>query len=233
MNRVLGAARMHLTHPLLSVGIPWAIVFSSFAINLAIWGVGGVGDETNGDATTGGLASLYITVAIVFIQAVTQMFPFAMGLSLSRRDFYLGTALTAVVQSLGYALALTVLAAIEDATDGWGMQLSFWAPGPLDVDNPALQVAVFGLPMLACAFLGMAIGVVVKRWGAIGLYVLGLSTLLVSGAVAFVATWQQRWQEIGSWMVDLSVTSLTIAIPAVAALALAGLAFFGIRRAVP
>jgi hypothetical protein len=224
---------MHLTHPLLSVGIPWAIVLSSFAINLAIWGVGGVGDETNGDATTGGLASLYITVAIVFIQAVTQMFPFAMGLSLSRRDFYLGTALTAVVQSLGYALALTVLAAIEDATDGWGMQLSFWAPGPLDVDNPALQVAVFGLPMLACAFLGMAIGVVFKRWGAVGLYVLAVATLVLTGLGAFLATWQEAWQEIGSWLADLSVTSLTIALPLALAVALAGLTFLGIRRTVP
>src|SRR3954453_22885699 len=167
MNRILGAARMHLAHPLLSLGIPWLIVGTSFAINLAIWGVAGVGDETNGDAVTGGLASLYVTVGVIFIQAVTQMFPFAMGLSLSRRDFYLGTALTAVVQSIGYGLALTVLAAIEDATAGWGMRLDFWAPGALDVGNPALQFLVFALPMLAFAFLGMAIGVVFKRWGAV------------------------------------------------------------------
>src|SRR3954453_11721278 len=157
MNRILGAARMHLAHPLLSLGIPWLIVGTSFAINLAIWGVAGVGDETNGDAVTGGLASLYVTVAVIFIQAVTQMFPFAMGLSLSRRDFYLGTALTAVVQAIGYGLALTVLTAIEHATDGWGVGLHFWAPGIIDVGNPVLQFVVFSVPMLALAFLGIGI----------------------------------------------------------------------------
>ena len=126
-----------------------------------------------------------------------------------------------------------MLAAIEDATDGWGMRLDFWAPGALDVDNPALQFLVFALPMLAFAFLGMAIGVVFKRWGAVGLYVLAVATLLLTGLAAFLATWQKAWQEIGHWLADLSVTSLTIALPLLLAVALAGLTFLGIRRTVP
>jgi hypothetical protein len=233
MNRVLAAARMQLVHPALTFGIPWAIVASSFAINLAIWGMGDVADKTPGDGSTGGLASLYITVLIVFIQAVTQMFPFALGLSLSRRDFYLGTAAAAGVQAVGYGLALTLLTAIEKATDGWGMRLHFWAPGALDVGNPALQFIVFTVPMVACAFMGMAIGVVFKRWGAPGLYVLTLATLLGGGLLAVWATWQRAWGDVFSWFGDRSVPSLTIALPAVLALVLAALTFLGIRRAVP
>jgi hypothetical protein len=233
MNRILGAARMHLAHPLLSVGVPWAIVASSFVINYAIWQVGDVAEQTPGDGSTGGLASLYITVVVIFIQAVTQLFPFALGLSLSRRDFYLGTALTAVVQSAGYGLALTGLTAIEKATDGWGVRLRFWAPGPLEVGNPALQFVVFTVPMLACAFLGMGIGVVAKRWGAPGLYALTLTTLLAVGLAAFLLTWRRAWGDLGSWLADQSVTNLAIALPAVLAVALAALAFLGLRRAVP
>jgi len=59
-----------------------------------------VGDQVPGGGSTGGLASRYIAVLVIFIQAVTQMFPFALGPSLSRRDFYLGTALSARAQSL-------------------------------------------------------------------------------------------------------------------------------------
>ena len=63
----------------------------SFAINLAIWHLTPAGAQDGG--FTGGVLALYITAMIVYVQAVTQLLPFAMGLSLSRRTFYLGTAL--------------------------------------------------------------------------------------------------------------------------------------------
>ena len=233
MNRAVAAARMQLVHPLLTFGIPWAIVLSSFAINLAIWGFGDVAAQSSGNGSTGGLASLYITVLVVFIQAVTQMFPFALGLSLSRRDFYLGTALTAGFQAVGYAVVLTILTAIEGASDGWGMGLHFWAPGVLDVDNVALQFVVFAVPMVACAFIGIAIGVVFKRWGAPGLYVLALTTLIGGGLLAVWASWQTAWGDVIDWLGDRSVYSLTLGFPAALAVALAALTFLGLRRAVP
>ena len=232
MNRVLVAARMHVAHPLVIIGIPWLVVGISFAVNLPIWALGDI-DAQPGDSFTGGLASLYIAVLVVFVQAVTQMFPFALGLSLSRRDFYLGTALGAAVQSAGYGIVLTVLAAVEGATGGWGMRLSFWAPGIVDVGNPVQQFLVYTLPMLACAFLGMGIGVVFKRWGAPGLYALLLGTLLVAGLVAVLTTWRQRWEELGSWFAGLSIVDAAITLPVVLALALAVLSYLGLRRAVP
>jgi len=233
MNRVVAAARMQLVHPLLSVGVPWAIVGSSFAINLAIWEVGDVAAHSPGDGSTGGLAALYITVVVGFVQAVTQFFPFATGLSLSRREFYLGTALLAAVEAVAYGIALTVLTAIENTTNGWGVRLHFWTPGVLDLGNPLLQFLVFAVPMLACAFLGMGIGVVFKRWGAAGLYALTLGTLLIGGLAAIWITWRTAWGDLGSWLADSSVTSLTVLFPAVLAVALAALAYLGLRRTVP
>ena len=105
----------------------------SFAINVAIWALTPAGEQDGG--FTGGVLALYITVLVVYVQAVTQLLPFAMGVSLSRRTFFLGTALVAVVQSLVYGIALAVLVAIENATGGWGSGLNFWAPGPFEVDN--------------------------------------------------------------------------------------------------
>lgn len=232
MNRVLGAARMHVAHPLVIFGIPWMIVGISFAINVAIWGVGDLASQAS-SANTGGLASLYITVLVVFIQAVTQMFPFAMGLSLTRRAFYLGTALVAAAQAVGYALALTVLAAMEGATDGWGVGLDFFTPGRLDVGNPALQVVVYAVPMLACAFIGIGIGVVFKRWGTAGVWALTLVTLAAIGLLVVLTTWLQAWGDVGSWLVDQSIATLAIAIPAALAVLLAAASFAGLRRAVP
>ncbi|MCZ2822542.1 hypothetical protein O2V63_19575 [Modestobacter sp. VKM Ac-2977] len=232
MNRVLGAARLQLINPLLSVGIGWAIVALAFVVNLAIWGVGDL-DTSASDSNTGGLAALYITVLVTYIQAVTMVFPLAMGLSLSRRVFYLGTALVAVVQAVVFGIALAALTAVENATNGWGVGLEFWAPGAVDVGNPALQVVVFAVPMMAFAFMGIGLGVLYKRWGATGIYALTAALIVGTGALVVLLTWRRAWEELGAWLADRSVESFAIGLPAVAALALAALAYLGLRRAVP
>lgn len=231
MNRTAVAARLHTVHALVALGIPWVVVGSSFVINLLVWAA--LPPDARDQGGTGGLVSLYVTVAIVFLQSVTQLFPMALGLSLSRRTFYLGTVLAAAVQSLVYGVDLTLLTAVEDATDGWGLGLSFWAPGPVDVGNPALQVLVFAVPMFLAASVGMGLGVVVKRWGQLGMWVLGIVLLLVTGIAAALLTWRGGWSSVGAFFVDTSVVALLLAGPAVLAVLLVGAGFLGLRRAVP
>jgi hypothetical protein len=232
MNRVLAAARLHAMNPLLTIGIPWGIVLLSFSINLGVWALTDAGQQPGG-GITGGVVSLYITVLVVFTQSVTQLLPFAMGMSLSRRTFYLGTALAALVFSLVYGAALSVLVAIEDATGGWGLRLNFWAPGPVDVDNAALQVVVSGAPMLAATFVGVAIGVVMKRWGPTGLWTLIAGSMVLAGGAVVLVSWRRAWGDIGTWLVDQSMLTLAVTIPLVLALATAGLSYAGLRRVVP
>ncbi len=232
MNRLLAAARLQAMNPLLTIGIPWGIVTLSFVINLALWGTIGIGEESP-EAVTGGVLSLYVTVLVVFIQSVTGLMPFAMGMSLSRRTFYLGTALAALVTALAYGAVLSVLTTVEDATGGWGVRLDFWAPGSFDVDNAALQVLVSGAPMLAATFLGVAIGVVMKRWGPTGVWSLVVATLVVTGGLAILVSWRRAWGDVGSWLVDQSMVTLAVTIPVALALVTAALSFAGLRRVVP
>ncbi len=81
---------------------------------------------------------------IVFVQAVTQLMPFAMGISLSRRSYFLGTCLVGVGMALGFGAILAVLDAVESATGGSGVGLQSWTPPPVDVDGFLPQVAVSG-----------------------------------------------------------------------------------------
>lgn len=232
MNRVLASARLHAMNPLLTVGIPWGVVSLSFVINLAVWSLTDAGTQPGG-GITGGVASLYITVLVVFVQSVTQVLPFAMGMSLSRRTFYLGTALAALVAAVVYGVAVALLVAIEDATGGWGVRLNFWAPGQMDVDNVALQVLVSGAPMLAAAFLGVAIGVVMKRWGQYGIWGLVIGAMVVFGGLAVLVSWRGWWGDVGTWLVDQSTLTLAVAIPVALAAVAAALSFAGLRRVVP
>ncbi len=232
MNRLLAAARLHAMNPLLTIGIPWGIVLLSFAINLALWGTIGIGQE-DPEAFTGGVASLYITLLVVFVQSVTALLPFAMGMSLSRRTFYAGTALAAVTVALVYGTALSVLTSLEDATAGWGVGLQFFAPGGFDVDDPVLQVVVSGAPMLAAAFVGVAIGVVMKRWGATGLWTLAVATIVLVGVAAVLVSWRRAWEDLGGWLTDQSALTLAVALPVAVALVTAAISFAGLRRVVP
>jgi hypothetical protein len=232
MNRVLTAARLQVVHPLVILGIPWLVVAISFAINWAVWALADLRNQP-GAGFTGGVMALYITVLVVFVQAFTQLFPFAMGVSLSRRTYWLGVSLVGVLSALGYGMALAMLAAIGDATDGWGVGLQFWAPVGMRADNFVLQVLVSGAPMLACIFTGIGIGVVFKRWGPTGLWTLAILGVLLVGGLAVLITGLGAWTSIGGWLTDRSQETLAIGLPAVLALVVAGLSFAGIRRVVP
>jgi hypothetical protein len=232
MNRVLAAARIQVVHPAIIFGIPWLVVGISFAINVAIWGLAGLRDVPDA-GFTGGVLALYITVCVVFVQAVTQLLPFAMGISLSRRTYWLGVALVGVLSALGYGIALAVLDAIGDATDGWGVGLTFWAPLPMQADNFFLQVLVSGAPMLAFIFAGIGMGVVVKRWGPNGLWALTLIALLFFGGLAVLVTGLGAWPEVGSWLADRSLLALSVGLPVLIGAIVAALSFAGIRGVVP
>lgn len=231
MTRVLQAARLHLIHPLVILGIPWLVVSISFAINLAVWHLTPAGEDNGG--FTGGILALYCTVLVVYVQAVTQLLPFGMGISLSRRTFYLGTALVAVVQALFYGLAIAVLVAIENATDGWGASMQYWAPGILEVDNFFLQVLASGAPMLAFMFVGIGVGIVHQRWGQAGTWGLIIASMVFFGGLALLITWLEAWGDVAAWFSDQTVATLTIGLPAAVALLAALVSFPGIRRVVP
>jgi hypothetical protein len=233
VNRVLAATRLNAVHGLVIFGVPWMVVGISFAINWAIWQLADIPEQSGGDGVTGGVLALYITVMIVFVQTVTQLLPFAMGVSLSRRSFFLGTALMGVLQALGYGIALAVLTRIENATNGWGVGLDYWAPGPMEVDNVALQVLVSGAPMLAFIAAGIGMGVVQKRWGPSGVWGLIIGSLVVFGGLAVLVTWLRAWGDVGSWLTDQSVATLAVGLPLALAGGLAVLAFAGLRRTVP
>ncbi|MGY1783273.1 hypothetical protein, partial [Geodermatophilus sp. SYSU D01036] len=126
-------------------------------------------------------------------------------------------------------MVLAALVAIEDATGGWGIRLSFRAPGELDVDNWALQVVVSSAPMLAADFLG----VVMKRWGQLGLWSLVVGGILLFGGLAILVSWQHAWGDVGTWLTEQSMLALAVLVPAALEVIAMALSLAGLRRIVP
>lgn len=231
MNRVLSVARVQLITWPLVLGWPLAIMFSSFAVNLALFAA--IGDKIPGEHVTGGLASIYVVQLIVYTQAMTHTFSFAVGLNATRRAFYLGTATLAIGHSLLYGILLYGLKAIEHATHGWGVSLGFFDVGPLTHGNNPLTILVYTVPMVLCAFLGMLVGVVTKRWGTNGVFALTVAASLVFGGAAFLITQHHGWSTVGSWLADQPGLALAAGWPLIPLVVVAAGSYGLLRRATP
>lgn len=232
-NRVLTAARLNLVDAKVRLSIPWFVVGSAFLINLLIFGLIRANAGDADDGVTGALAALYLTMAISYLQTMTQTLPFALSLGVTRRNFYLGTGLVVLAESLLHSVLLTVLLAIERATGGWGLDLQFFGVPFMVQSNPVLQVLAYAGPMAALAFLGLLAGTVFRRWGQIGIYVASIGSALVLGGLVALITWQQAWGAFGRFFITTPTLTLTAVYPLLLAVLFAAGGFLLVRRATP
>jgi len=241
-SRVVAVLRLHLVNRFSVFVVPWMIMGFIFLVNLAIWWViaAAVTDPADRADAQEGLqysgASFYIFVymMVMAIQAIALTFPFALGYSVTRRDFWLGTALSFVVQAALYSGAMTVLAVIEVATNGWGLGgRMFTALYFGGADAPWFErFFLFFATFLFFFFIGALIATVYQRWRLNGMLVFfGALVLALVGAVVFT-TLSDGWPAVGAWFVHTGATGVVAwSLVPTAVAALAGFAL--IRRTTP
>ena len=222
MNGVLDVARLQLsTWPGLLIG--WGIVALSFGINVL---VAAVADDV---LTTGGLAIPFIFALVIGATLVQQWWPFAAGLSVTRRQFYLAGLLLGLGYAALTATVVLILTAVEDLTGGWGVSLVFFGLAPLVLGSlPAQWAALVAVFLLAWAA-GLLVAGVGKRWGTVGVMVALASSVVVLGAVAAPVTVTGSWPDVAAWV----QAQPTVLLAAVVPLVLAGGGWLVLRRAAP
>ncbi len=232
MSRMLSVARIQLVNAPAVLGMPWLILGLAFLANLAIFAATGDPAPPGGE-NTGALMSIYIVVLIAQLQTMTQVFPFTLGLSATRRTFFAATSLVVAGQALAYGIVLYLLLQLERATAGWGLSVNFFGLPFLEQDNPVLQVLVYAVPFLFLSFLGVFIGVVFKRWGQMGMYVLSVGTGVLIVGLGLLANLLGWWPAMGRFVADQSTFTLLAGYPLVLAVLMAGAGYLAIRRATP
>ncbi|WP_300016483.1 hypothetical protein [Pseudonocardia sp.] len=225
MTRIVDVARLQLMDGRKAVGLPLGIMATVLALNVAIAFI-----ASSGDLSTGGVSAIYVVVAIGQIQVITQFFPFALGLGVTRKEFYAAALLYALVQAMAFGLVLAAGLAIERATGGWGVGLGFFRFGA--PENLLLAWLVFAAVLLGCSAVGLGFGVVFKRWGQLGVYavLIGLAVVLV-GAMAVIG-WQGWWPQVFSALGD-QPPAAAVVYPLLLALLVGGAGWLGLRRATP
>jgi hypothetical protein len=227
MKTLVNVARYHLVDRMMYLAVPWAILAFSFLINLAI---AVMAPRPEGGIYSGGVVTIYVFLLIAGVLSMTRELPFGLMLGVSRRSYYLGTALLVLALGIAYGLALTVLQAVERASGGWGLSLHYFQV-PLIMDGPWYQTWVTSFVLLVLFFVyGMWYGLVYRRWNLIGLLTFAVAQMLVVAAVAAVLTLTHNWTAFGHFFTTARAPALT---GVLAALSVAlGFGGFGtIRRA--
>jgi hypothetical protein len=231
MTRILAAARLQLVAWPARLAWPWFILALSFGVNLALFSV--IGPMIPGGPITGGLASIYVMEFIVWAQTISQVLPLALGLSMTRKSFYVASLLIVVARSAAFALVLWSLKLVEDATHGWGMSLPFFGIKFLVQDNGFLQFLSYAVLFVLLDLVGVLAGVIVKRWGINGMFTATAATVGILGGTAILLTWQRQWQGLFDWVSGQPTIALIAGWPLLLALAMAAGGFLAIRRATP
>ena len=235
MRTWVNVARYHLIRPALYLGMPWAIMAFSFAVNLTIFRLipdqSGVPASNNAYHATGAIAVIYIFFFVMGITSAAQSLPFGLALGVSRRSYYTGTALLAVTLAAADGLVLTVLQAIERATGGWGEAMHFFRVSYILVGPWYLTWLTSAVGLALVFVYGMWYGIVQRRWNGIGVLTFTAAQVVVLLVAAFAVSKAGAWGSVGHFFTTLSAAGLTGLLAALTLVMAAG-GYATIRRAV-
>ena len=235
--RIWNVARLNVTNPMTTLILPWIILASILLMNIAIWALVtyAAGDNlaSNPFQYNGALTFIYVYLGVVAIQAMSITFPFALGYGVTRRDFYLGSAVTFVGLAVIYATGMTLLGAVERATGGWGLNGQMFTAIYFAGNEPwYVQFWLFLCGLLFALFLGSVFAAVWVRWKGLGMTTLFVILGFVVVGILALLTLGELWDELWTALLQLGwVGASSASLVITALLALIGFAL--LRRATP
>ncbi|MBN9606567.1 MAG: hypothetical protein J0G30_08150 [Actinomycetales bacterium] len=244
LSRRLGnVVRLHVANPFAIIVTPLLILAIIFAANWVVWALirsalggdqGAVEGFSEGLQYSGASFWIFVYMMVVAIQAMNLTFPLALGFGSTRRDFYLGAAISFVGLSALFTAVYTVMALLEWATGGWGLGGTMFTSPVFGFADTGFVLRTFHI---FCAFVffffvGAAIATTYVRWKARGLlaFFAVFTVVLLGGAAAL--TYTDNWPAFGEFFLAIGFTggySLALGVAALAGIA----GWLVLRRATP
>lgn len=196
---------MHYRDKWLWLFTPWIILLSSFLVNIV------VASFIQEPIYTGGLISLFVYMLVIGILTLAQTFPFALGLSQRRTDFFIGTSLMAILTSAAFALLLFLLSVTESKlTGGWGLGLHFFHLPYLNDGTVIEQLLIYFLGMLHMFFLGFVVSSIFRRFGRSGLFISSAVMFILYSISGLVITYNHWWGHLFNWFAEHTAFGLAL-----------------------
>lgn len=237
-QRIVNVVKLNLANPWTAIVFPWMILAIIFAANWLIWwiifsavGPADAADASEGMQWSGASSFIFIYMMVVAIQTINLTFQLALGYGVTRRDFWLGSALTFTLLAVMYSVGLTILSVIEEATGGWGLGGRMFTTVYFGEDWAQRLFAFFTL-MMFFFFFGAAIAAVYVRWKATGVsfFFIAVGALLI--AALAIITFTESWVRVGEFFVSVGLMG-GFAWSYVATAVSSVVGFFILRRATP
>jgi hypothetical protein len=216
MRGISSVIKIHLRHKLSWFYLPWIIMSFSFLVNVLLSVL--IGGEA---FYTGGLATIYIFMFVTALTTAVQLFPFSMGFSIRRTDFFLGTLIFILLISMFSSAVLVVLSQVEVWTGSWGDKVHFFHLPYLSDGSWLVQFVVNVILILIFAMFGVGIGAFFLRFRGIRTFITLAAVMILISGLSLIAMRYEWWGPIFIWFTKQTAFDLTLwMIPIVLALAL-------------
>ena len=228
MRRTLNVVRLQLINRQTFIWVPLIILGGATLVSVLIYAMIPTDTAKYGG---GGQAPLWYFFAIG-ISAMTLTFPFSQAMSVTRREFFLGTMLTAVLASTLMGFLFLIGGGIEVATNGYGVNgwvfylPWLWEAGPLGAFVVYFTLALF---FFVVGFTGATI---YKSWGLMVLTIAWIALALLLVGLVFLVTRLDLWGQVWTGVVDLGALGLALWGLVITAV-LSVVSFLASRRAIP
>jgi hypothetical protein len=229
LNRTLAVTRLHFVNPWTILVVPALILLVILLANITIWWLILSSVDTTADREdvragfgySGASFFIFVYMMVVAVQAVNLTFPFALGYGVTRREFSLGSSLAFVLMSAIWAVTLTVLATLEEATNGWGVSGRMFSAIYFGEGEWYQQLFLFFVTFLFFFFVGSGVAALYVRWKTNGLLIFFalLAVLLVGSLAVIIRT--DSWGSVFDWFINTGaygVAALSLIPAAIAAL---------------
>ena len=202
MNYISKVMRLQLVNRWTFIGVPLMVLGGSLLIVILL------GLVIPGTFVTGAAQAPLWYFIVVGVQALSLTFPFSQAMSVTRRDYFLGTLATFILFSLAFGVVFLLLALIEQATSGWGVDtLIFAIPWLLNAGWSAMILSVAAVA-LVMFLIGLWMATIYKRWGTVVIVAISLGLGLVLVGVIALITYLQWWPEVLTWVVGQTPMSV-------------------------
>jgi len=228
MRRTLNVIRLQLINKGTFIWYPLVILAGAVVVSVLIYAMIPFDEPKYGG---GGQAPLWYFFAIG-MSAMTLTFPFSQAMSITRREFFLGTMLTAILASALMGVLFLIGGGIEMLTDGYGVNGYvfylpwLWEAGPLGAFVVYFALALF---FFVIGFTGAT---VFKSWGQMVLLIAIFAIVLLLLGLVFLTTQLEAWGQVWEGILTLGAVGLALwGLVVVAALTV--ISFLAFRRTIP
>jgi hypothetical protein len=228
--------RLHCVNPSIFFGVPGLILGSAWAVTmiiaLIINSTGASAEDLDGMRYSWAVLSPQWYLVVVGVQAIGLTFSFALGFGATRRDFWLGTSLMFVLESVMLAVAIATLVQLEIATHGWGIGAHMFDALWYGKTNWFVDLYTTFVLQVMVLFLGASVTTVYMRWRVRGMMILLFGSIVVLLAAVAGVTWSNSWPALFEWFGSIGIVggfSIVLGLAVVCAVG----GYLVIRRATP